>query len=95
MIPNTKFIKNEPVRTLDDDEGVVSEIFISYPTVSGLVDWTSPQVHYQVTLDRNWSEIYNEGELGDIRQMVLDIDLNPDQYDDDDSEYWYSEIYEE
>ena len=63
--------------------------------MSGLVDWSSPQVHYQVTLDRNWSEIYNEGELGDIRQLVLDIDLNPDQYDDDDSEYWYSEIYEE
>ena len=94
MIPNTKFIKNEPVRTLDDDEGVVSEIFISYPTVSGLVDWTRPQVHYQITLDRNWSEIYNEGELCDIRQMVLDIDLNPDYGDDVDPDFFYTMICE-
>ena len=57
MIPSTKFIKNEPVRTLDDDEGVVSEVFISYPTISGLADWTAPQVHYLVTVDRNRADL--------------------------------------
>tara|TARA_Y100000590_G_scaffold461615_1_gene623616 strand:- start:862 stop:1143 length:282 start_codon:yes stop_codon:yes gene_type:complete len=92
MIPSTKFIKNEPVRTLDDDEGVVSEVFISYPTISGLADWTAPQVHYLVTVDRNRADLYMEGELSDIRQMMLDLDLDP--IDDNDADYWYSEVYE-
>ena len=94
MIPNTKFIKNEPVRTLEDDEGVVQEIFISYPTISGLADCSRPQVHYQVTLDRNWSELYFEEELCDIRQQVLGLDLHPEDPEDDGMDYWYSEIYE-
>ena len=33
-----------------------------------------------------------EGELSDIRQMMLDLDLDP--IDDNDADYWYSEVYE-
>ena len=40
-IPPTKFMKNDPVRNLNGIEGIVTEVFISYPTLCGLADWSN------------------------------------------------------
>ena len=68
----SKFKKNDPVRNLNGNEGIVTEIFISYPTLNGLADWTAPQVHYLVSFGVNKSKLYGDGDLTDIRQLELD-----------------------
>ena len=72
-IPPTKFMKNDPVRTLDGIEGIVTEVFISYPTLCGLTDWSRPQTHYRVSLGLNMTHLYEDGDLNDPRQGELDL----------------------
>ena len=68
-IPPTKFMKNDPVRNLNGIEGIVTEVFISYPTLCGLADWSKPQTHYRVSLyGLNMTYLYEDGDLTDPRQ---------------------------
>ncbi len=68
-----KFIKNEAVRTQANEEGIVTEIYVSYPTITEFTDLSVPEFHYQVMLDRGWCLFFEE-ELCDIRQLLLDLD---------------------
>ena len=68
-IPPTKFMKNDHVRNLDGIEGIVTEVYISYPTLCGLADWSKPQTHYRVSLGLNKGyKLYEDGDLTDPRQ---------------------------
>jgi len=69
----SKFNKNDQVRDLDGHEGIVTEIFISYPTLNDIADWSSPQLHYRVSFGIDNSVLYVGGELTDIRQMEFDL----------------------
>jgi hypothetical protein len=69
----SKFMKNDHVRNLNGIEGIVTEVFISYPTLCGLADWSAPQVHYLVSFGENKSKLYVDGDLTDIRQGELDL----------------------
>ena len=69
----SKFKKNDHVRNLEGIEGIVTEVFISYPTLNGLADWSAPQVHYRVSFGVNCSNLYVDWELNDIRQGQLDL----------------------
>ena len=69
----SKFKKNDHVRTLDGIEGIVTEVFISYPTLNGLADWSAPQIHYRVSLGLNMTHLYEDGDLNDPRQGELDL----------------------
>ena len=68
-IPPTKFMKNDHVRNINGIEGIVTEVFISYPTLCGLADWSKPQTHYRVSLyGLNMTYLYEDGDLTDPRQ---------------------------
>ena len=71
----SKFKKNDTVRNLDGYEGIVTEVFISYPTLCGLADWSKPQTHYRVSLGFNNTHLYEDGDLTDPRQGELDLGL--------------------
>ena len=75
-IPPTKFMKNDPVRNLNGIEGIVTEVFISYPTLCGLADWSKPQTHYRVSfgLKMDMTYLYEDGDLTDPRQGELKLD---------------------
>ena len=72
-IPPTKFMKNDHVRNLHGAEGIVTEVFISYPTLCGLADWSKPQTHYRVSfgLKMDMTYLYDDGDLTDPRQGEL------------------------
>jgi hypothetical protein len=72
-IPPTKFKKNDHVRNLNGIEGIVTEVFISYPTLCGLTDWSRPQTHYRVSFGLNMTHLYEDKDLTDVRQMELDF----------------------
>tara|TARA_B100000959_G_scaffold215806_1_gene227254 strand:+ start:2690 stop:3004 length:315 start_codon:yes stop_codon:yes gene_type:complete len=73
-IPPTKFMKNDSVRNLNGIEGIVTEVFISYPTLCGLADWSKPQTHYRVSLyGLNMTYLYEDGDLTDPRQGEFDF----------------------
>ena len=69
----SKFKKNDHVRNLEGLEGNVTEVFISYPTLYGLADWSAPQIHYRVSFGINKSNLYVDGDLTDVRQGELDL----------------------
>ena len=78
-IPPTKFMKNDHVRNLDGIEGIVTEVFISYPTLCGLTDWSKPQTHYRVSLGlkTDMTYLYEDGDLTDPRQGELKFEKVP------------------
>ena len=74
----SKFKKKDPVRNLGGNEGIVTEVFISFPTFTGtniLANWLAPEIHYLVTFGVNCTELYAEKDLTDIRQGELDLGL--------------------
>jgi len=86
-------MKNDHVRNLDGNEGVVTEVFISYPSLCGLADWSAPRVHYRVTLGPNSSKLYDDGELTDIRQMEMDLRPTITAWENgaaDEGDYWWN-----
>ena len=89
MIQSSKFTKNEAVRTIDNEEGVVTEIYVSYPTITQYTDLSAPEFHYQVMLDRGWC-IFFEEELCDIRQLLLDLDPIECFNAASDNDYYYN-----
>ena len=86
----SKFKKNDTVRNINGNEGIVTEIFISYPTLNGLADWAAPQVHYLVSFGVNKSKLYVDGDLTDIRQLELDLGSTITDLADwaDEEDYW-------
>ena len=77
MIPPTKFQKSDLVVDMDNKEGVVTEVFVSYPTTVNLANWANPVIHYKVKhLVHNGtptSDLYLGGELTDARQTQLEF----------------------
>jgi len=83
ILPPTKFKQSDIVKDFNGQEGIITEVYVSYSTTAGLAIWDKPLIHYKVRLYPMEPEkivIYVEGELTDARQLTIPFD----QTDDDD-----------
>ncbi len=76
LLPPTRFEKADKVRDHDGNEGIVSEVFVTYPARGDFADWTKPSIHYQVTFFGSGptitaTRLHLEGELTDSVQTQL------------------------
>jgi hypothetical protein len=86
ILPPTRFDKADRVLDFEGNEGVISEVFVSYPSRGNFADWTKPEIHYQVTFFNGPKRLHLEGELTDWVQTQLPFkNENPRQVSDSDA----------
>ena len=87
LLPPSRFEKADRVLDHEGNEGIVTEVFVTYPARGDFADWTKPAMHYQVCFfggnirDTNLSfpgpptitatRLHLEGELTDAVQTQL------------------------
>jgi len=99
ILPPTRFAKADKVLDHEGNEGIVTEVFVSYPARDNFADWTKPAIHYQVTFfDRSRTHKVNlptitatslhlEGELTDSVQTQLPF-TNDNPLSTSDTDEW-------
>lgn len=102
ILPPTRFDKADRVLDHEGNEGIVTEVFVTYPARGDFADWTKPAMHYQVCffggdLDQNLSfpgpptitatRLHLEGELTEASQTQLPF-TNDNLLSKSDQEEW-------
>ena len=71
ILPPTRFTKADKVLDHEGNEGLISEVFVSYPARGTFSDWTKPTIHYEVTYFNGPKSLHLEGDLTDSIQTQL------------------------
>ena len=86
ILPPTRFNKADKVLDYEGNEGLISEVFVSYPARGDFSDWTKPTIHYEVTFFDGPKRLHLEGDLTDTMQTQLPFNGDkPRQVSDSDA----------